>query len=125
MGQVPLSLSDSVMKSKNKLFTQISSIVGIKQIHSSPYCPQGNGHIANVQNFLKMCMHKHVSMQVAWDEVSHIAYALYNFVSNACLKESSFFLMFGRDAYTPLVQLLHPKIRCMGDDKSFLALVLF
>ena len=45
------------------------------QLFSSPYYPQGNGHIENVHNFLKMCIQKHVFSELAWDEVVHIACA--------------------------------------------------
>ena len=48
----------------------------------------------------------------------HIAHATPNFVQNEHSKGSALFLVFGRDAYLPLTQLLNPKFRYMGDDKS-------
>ena len=54
-----------------------------------------------------------MSPECAWDKVVHIACAAYNFVLNEPSKEFAFFLMFRRDAHTPLVQLLNPKLRCM------------
>ena len=65
---------------------------------------------------------KHVSPQLAWDEVVYIASAAYNFVPNEQSEESEFFLMIGRSAYMPLVQLLHPQINYMDDSRSLLAL---
>ena len=62
-----------------------------------------------------------MSSQLAWDEVAHIAYAAYDFVPKEHSKESKFSLMFGKDVYTPPVQL-NQKIRYMGDTKSLLAL---
>ena len=41
-----------------------------------------------VLNFLKMCLWKHVPSELAWDEVTHIACAAYNFVPNMHSKES-------------------------------------
>ena len=41
-----------------------------------------------------------------WDEFMDLATAAYNFVPNVTLKETPFFLMFGRDPYMPLNQLL-------------------
>ena len=70
--------------------------------------------------FLRTCIYKYVSPQLAWDEVSHITCAANNFVHNKELKESAFSLMFRRNAYTPQMQLLNPMIRYIGDDKSLL-----
>ena len=63
---------------------------------------------------------KHVSSKLAWGDVVPIAWAANNFVPNEHSKESAFFLLFGRDAYTLLVQLLNPKLRYVGNDKTFL-----
>ena len=46
---------------KNKSFAQVASTLEMKQIFSSPYYPQGDGHIENVNNLLKACIQKHVS----------------------------------------------------------------
>ena len=81
-------------------------------------------HIENVHNFLNICIQKHVSSKPAWDEVVPIICAVYNFVPNKHSKESAFFLMFGRDVYTPLVQLLKPKLRYIGNGKHLLAWML-
>ena len=43
------------------------------------------------------------------------------FAPNEYSKENTFFFMFRRDAYTPLAQLLNPKLRYVGNDKSILA----
>ena len=67
-------------------------------------------------------MFKSLSTKLTWGEVVYRTCAAYNFVMNEHSKESAFVLMFGSDAYIPLVQLLHPKIRYMVDSKSLLAL---
>ena len=94
-------LSDNGIEFKNKFFVHVVSILVIKQICSSSfYC---NGYIENVHNFLKTCIHKHVSSQLAWDEVAHLAFPIYNLVPNEHSQESVFFLMFGRNTYMLLM----------------------
>ena len=93
----------------------------MNQVFSSSI-PSRNRRIGNVYNFLKICIQKHVSPELAWDKVTQIAHAAYNFVPNGHSKESALFLMFGWDVHTPLLQLLHLKVRYMGNEKSLLAL---
>ena len=111
-------LLDNGTEFKSRLFTNVASTLGMKQIFCSPYYPWGTRCIENVHNFLKICIRKQVSYEHAWDKVTHIACVAYNFVPNEHAKGSVFFLMFGPHACTPLVQLLNPKLRCMGSDKS-------
>ena len=49
-------LSDNGTEFKNKLFVQVASTLGMKQVFSSLYYQQSNWHIENVHNFLKMCI---------------------------------------------------------------------
>ena len=63
-----------------------------------------------------------IFLNLSWDEVIPMSCVAYNFVPNEDCKESTVFLMFGWDAFTPLVQWLDLKIRYMGNDKTFLAL---
>ena len=44
---------------------------------------------------------------------------------NEHIKEIAFFLMFGRDVYTLLVQVLNPKLRYADNDKTLLFLDAF
>lgn len=115
-------LTDNGSEFKNKLFAHVAEELSMKHIFSSPYYPRGNGRIENFHNFLKTCIKKHVSHSVEWDDVTHLACAAYNFVPNQHSKESAFFLMFGRDAYTPIAKLLNPKIRYVGNERGLLAL---
>ena len=105
------------MCSRKKLFLQVASILGVEQVFSSPYRPKGNRHIENVHTFLKTCIWKHVSSQLAWNEIDDIACVMYNFVPYENLKDSAFSLMFRRDAYMLLVWLLNAKIKYLADDK--------
>ena len=60
--------------------------------------------------------------QLEWDVLVPLACAAYNFIPNKHLKESPFFLMFGRDPVLPLNTLLGPKIRYLGNDINILSL---
>ena len=115
-------LSDNGTEFKNQLFANVAQQLSMKQVFSSPYYPEGNGRIENFHKFLKTCIRKHVNQDIEWDDVTHLACAAYNFVPNQHSKESAFYLMFGRDAYTPLNKLLNPKLRYAGNDRSLLAL---
>ena len=53
-----------------------------------------------------------------WDEFTDLATAAYNFVPNITSKESPFFLMFGRDPYMPLNQLISQARRYLGTDEG-------
>ena len=53
-----------------------------------------------------------------WDEFTDLATAAYNFVPNVTSKESSFFIMFGRDPYIPLNQLIFQARRYLGNDEG-------
>ena len=115
-------LTDNGKEFQNKLFAQVAKTLGMRHIFSSPYYPQGNGRMENFHQFLKSSIRKHVSHAIEWDDVTHLACAAYNFVPHTHSKEAPFFLMFGRDAITPLTTLLEPKIRYVGDERSLLAL---
>ena len=51
-GRLHKILSDNGTELKNKLFMYIASIQGMKQVFTSPYCPQGNECTENVNNVL-------------------------------------------------------------------------
>ena len=69
------SLSDNGTELKNNLFAHISFTLGMKQVFRFPYYQQVNQNIKTVHNFLKMCIWKHISSELAWDKVAHIACA--------------------------------------------------
>ena len=66
-------------------------------MYSPPFHPQSNGRIEGFHTFLKVCLAKHVSQELEWDEVCLIAIAAYNFLLNEHSPELPFFIMFGRD----------------------------
>ena len=46
-------LSDNGTEVKNKVLNEACNQLGIKQLFSSPFHPQGNARVENVHNFLK------------------------------------------------------------------------
>ena len=89
---------------------QIASTLGIKQVPRSPYYHQENGYMENLHDLLKTCTPIHVSLELEWDEVTHIGYEVYSF-SKICILKKALFSSRGQDAlYIPLVQLLNPNV---------------
>ena len=118
-------LMDSGTEFKNDLFSRVAEQLGVeRKIYSPPYRPQSNGRIEGFHKFLKSCLAKHISRHREWDEVVPLATASYNWLPNQHSKESPFFLMFGRDAVTNLLQLTKPKLRYMGTEDLILDLEL-
>ena len=116
-------LSDNGTEFKNQLFEKIAKELGVEfKCYTAPYHPQSNGRIEGFHHFLKSCMTKHISTNMEWDQVVHLATAAYNFFPNEHSRESPFFLMFGRDPRVPLNTLLTPKIRYMGTEENILSL---
>lgn len=116
-------LSDNGTEFRSGLFTTVAKELGVEfKLYTPPYHPQSNGRIEGFHRFLKACMSKHITSTVEWDEVVPLATAAYNFFPNEHSKESSFFLMFGRDPYVPLNTILEPKIRYMGNDEGIISL---
>ena len=116
-------LSDNGTEFKNKIFEQMAKELGvIHKLYTPPYHPASNGRIEGFHAFLKVCISKHISPQLEWDDLVLLACAAYNFIPNEHSKESPFFLMFGRDPVLPLNTLLEPKIRYMGNDINILSL---
>ena len=116
-------LSDNGTEFKNKIFEQVAKELGVVyKLYTPPYHPASNGRIEGFHAFLKACISKHISPQLEWDDLVPLTCAAYNFIPNEHLKESPFFLMFGRDPVFPLNTLLEPKIRYMGNDINIISL---
>ena len=109
-------LTDNGTEFKNKLFKEVVSKLGTEfSIHSPPYRPQSNGKIEGFHRFLKMCIGKHINYGLEWDELTPMATACYNFCS---ARESTFFVMFGRDPINKLNMLLHAARHHFHDDNG-------
>ena len=72
-----------------------------------------------------MCIQKHVSSELAWDEVVHIACAAYISVPMIILNRVYFTSIWESNIYTVVVQILNFKLRSVGNDKNILLLDAF
>ena len=109
-------LSDNSTEFKNKVFQEVSKKLGCEvKTYSPPYQPQSNGKIECFHKFLKVCMGKHISKELEWEDVIPMATAAYNFFPHTPSKERPFFLMFGRDPLTGLQNLLGETMRYLGN----------
>ena len=116
-------LSDNGTEFKNKIFEQVAKELGVvHKLYTPPYHPASNCRIEGFHTFLKACISKHYSTTTRMDDLVPLACAAYNFILNEHSKESPFFLMFGRDPILPLITLLEPKIRYLGNDINVLSL---
>ena len=102
----------------NTILTQL----GIKCIYSSPYRPQGNSWIENIQNFLKRTLTKSLSsLDAKWDKVLPFIFYCFNSTLTSDDLESPFFLIHGRDLLEGCVGLFcSGNIRYMGNDKGLI-----
>ena len=116
-------LSDNASEFKNRLFETVAQELGIEhKVYSPPFCPQSNGWMEGFHVFLKLCLAKHVSQELEWDEVCPKKTAVYNFLPNEHSRQLPFFIMFGRDPRIPLTEILGPRIRYLGTDETILSL---
>ena len=103
------------------MFEQISKELGLEyKLYTPPYHLASNGRIEGFHAFFKACIARHVAPQLEWDVLISLACDAYNFIPNVTLKESPFFLMFGRDPVLPLNTLLGPKMRYLRNDLNIL-----
>ena len=112
-------LSDNGTEFKNKLFEDVAKQLGVEcKAYTPPYRPHCNGKIEGFHKYLKSCIANHIINRMEWDEFTDLATAAYNFVPNVTSKEAPFFLMFGRDPYMPLNQLISQARRYLGNDEG-------
>ena len=112
-------LMDNGTEFKNKPFKEVVTKLGMEfSIHSPLYRPQINGKIEGFHRFLKVCIAKHISHGLEWDELTPMATACYNFFPNYSARESAFFIVFGRDSINKLNMMLHAAGRYFHDDNG-------
>ena len=112
-------LSDNGTEFKNKLFEDITKQLGVEyKVYTPPYRPQCNGKIEGFHKYLKSCIAKHIMNNMEWDEFTDLATAAYNFIPNVTSMEAPFFLMFGRDPYMPLNQLMAQARRYLSTEEG-------
>ena len=104
----PLRLhSDQGRNFESKLVHELCKLYGIEQSHTTPYHPQGNGQTGRFNRTLcGMIRSVDPSTRKKWpDLLPHLVF-LYNATPHSVTGFSPFRLLFGRDPYTPLDQLL-------------------
>ena len=112
-------MMDKRTEFKNKLFKEVVEKLGTEfSIHLLPYRPQSNGKIEGFHRFLKACISKHINHRLECDEVTPMATACYNFFLKCNVRESAFFIMFGRDPIHKLNTLLHSARIYFHDDNG-------
>ena len=112
-------LSDNGTEFKNKLFKDIAKQLGVEyKVYTPPYRPQCNGKIESFHKDPKSCVAKYIMNNMEWDEFTYFTTAAYNFVFNVTSMEAPFFLMFGRDSYMSLNQLMAQARRYLGTEEG-------
>ena len=97
------------------VFAHIHHALGIQQRPSSAYHPQTDGLTERANQTIKRILKKYIGEQQRdWDKYLRYAVFAYNTSEHASTHDTPFYLMFGRDLYTPDdVVLKRP-----GDTKS-------
>ena len=104
---------------KNTLMDQVLQQLGIDRIFSAPYHPQSNRKLEVFHKYLKPTLKKLCENDPAnWDKYINQVLASYRITPNLATAESPFFLVYGRDPYLPLHQLLEPMQHFLGDPDS-------
>ena len=96
-------LSDNGPHFRSKTTTQLCEKLGIRNIFSTPYHPQGNGVVEAFMRPLKKILSVQVS-QVGnhWDLCCSAASYAYNSTPHVTTRRSPFYLMHGFEAFLPI-----------------------
>ena len=112
-------LSDNGTEFKNNLMDQVLKQLVIERIFSAPYHPQSNGKMEVLHKYLKPTMKKLYERDPSnWDKYINQVLASYRVTPNLATTETPFFLVYGRDPYLPLHQILEPMQQFLGDPDS-------
>ena len=109
-GRMEKFLSDNSMSFINKHWKNLAKALAFTYIQSSLRNPRANGHIENVNNFLKRNMKKirHSDKTIKWHKAIQIAAHCYNTFPSASNTHSPFLLHFSRECSNPLWNKLNP-----------------
>ena len=109
-------ISDNGTEFKNTLMDQVLKQLGIERIFSAPYYPQSNGKLEVFQKHLKPTLKKVCKKDPSnWDKYINQVLASYRVTPNLATAETSFFLVYRREANLPLHQLLELMWGFLGD----------
>ena len=106
-GAVDIQVSDNGGEFANEIAHELNEVMGIQGIHVTAYRASSNGVCERVHRSLHSVFAKTIAAnQRNWCElVPYVTYA-YNIATHSATTYSPFFLMFGREAKTPLNNLL-------------------
>ena len=109
-------LSDNGTQFKNSLMDHVLQQLGIDRIFSAPYHPQSNGKLEVFHKYLKLTLKKLCAKDPSnWDKYLNQVLTSYRVTPNLATAKTPFFLVYGRDPYLPLHQLLEPMQCFLGD----------
>ena len=112
-------LSDNRMEFKNSLMDQVLQQLVIDRIFSAPYHPQSNGKLGVFHKYLKPTIKKLCEKDPTnWDKYLNQVLTSYRITPNLATAETTFFLIYGRDPYILLHQLLEPMQCFLRDPDS-------
>ena len=107
-------LLDNGTEFKN-LMDHILQQLGIDHIFYAPYHPQSNRKLEVFPKYLKPTLKKLCEKDPTnWDKYLNQVHTSYCVTLNLTTTETPFFLVYGRDPYLPLHQLLEPMQHLQG-----------
>ena len=116
-GLPSITLSDQGSNFIGDLMTRIYEELGIKQTRTAAYSPQTNGFVEKMNRLIvdMLTMYSHNNPE-SWCEYLPYAIFAYNTSLQASIKETPFFVMYGRDPIEPS-DLKPPSRYRLGDDE--------
>jgi hypothetical protein len=104
-------LSDRGTAFKSRLVAEITEAFGAKQLFSTAFRPQTNGLVEHINGVLAQMISLYVNTaQTDWNKYLPIVTFVYNTAQQATTKQTSFYLLTGREAIIPLDTVLRPEV---------------
>ena len=98
---------------------QVLKQSGIERMFSAPHHPQSNSKLEVFHKYLKPTLKKLCEKDLSSsDKYLNQVLAGYRVTPNLATADTSFFLVYGRDPNLPLLKLLEPTQRFLGDPHS-------
>ncbi len=124
---IPLKvLSDRGTVFLSKLMDNLSTLLGVHTIQSSPYRPQSNGVVERLHGTLKPMLAKAIDSGIDWVDFLPMALFAIRQVPNRDLGFSPHMLVYGREVIGPLDLLYHgwseKSLQCMDVESWLLKL---
>ncbi|EYB84337.1 hypothetical protein Y032_0318g2346 [Ancylostoma ceylanicum] len=103
-------LSDQGGEFDNKLLSELSRILGIRQVFTKGYNPRENGSTERFSKTIIQLLRKKVEIPMEWDRMLPCCVVAYNITPHDSTGESPFFLLHGFDAYIPRNSMVDTRI---------------